>query len=93
MGIFAWFLRRSKATEKASSAEARADTPTAESEAEGADEVKGSKETAEAVAEAGTEADEAASEGSGTAGDDVEIPKQQTAEKAVDSEAGEGARR
>ncbi|MEV7346442.1 gliding motility protein [Streptomyces sp. NPDC093544] len=56
---------------------------TAETEAEVAEEAKGSSETeGEATAETA---------GAATT-EDVEIPKQQTAEKAVDSEAGEGAR-
>jgi hypothetical protein len=93
MGVFARLLRRSQATEEASAGEAQAaDTQTIGSEADGADESKGAKETAEAVAEADeATAGEGPSDGSGAA-DDVEIPKQQTAEKAVDSEAGEGAR-
>jgi hypothetical protein len=97
MGVFARLLRRSKATEEASTAEAQADTPTAESEAERAEEVKASPEAAEgnvsATAKSGeVEANEAAEDESGAA-DDVEIPKQQTAEKAADNEAGEGARK
>lgn len=99
MGVFARLLRRSKAAEEASTAEAQIGTPMAESEAEGADGAKGSKETTEsgpktAAGEATAEesaSEEPASEEPG-AGDDVEIPQQQTAEKAADNEAGEGAR-
>jgi hypothetical protein len=85
MGVFARLLRRSKATEEASTAEAQADTLTAETEAEVAEEAKGSSEpageaTAEETAEAATT-------------EDVDIPQQQTAEKAADNEAGEGARK
>nr|WP_326720288.1 gliding motility protein [Streptomyces sp. NBC_00243] len=62
----------------------QADTLTAETEAEVAEEAKGSSETE----------DEATAETAGAATtDDVEIPKQQTAEKAADNEAGEGARK
>jgi hypothetical protein len=90
MGVFARLLRRSKAAEEASTAEAQAVTPAADPEADRADEAKGSNATAEAGAEA--TAEEPAPKDSG-AGDDVEIPKQQTAGKAADNEAGEGARR
>ncbi|WP_405923763.1 hypothetical protein [Streptomyces sp. NBC_00035] len=84
MGVFARLLRRSKTTEEASTAEVQADTLTAETEAEVAEEAKGSSETE----------DEATAETAGAATtDDVEIPKQQTAEKAADNEAGEGARK
>ncbi|MFD4523470.1 hypothetical protein ACFWP7_05960 [Streptomyces sp. NPDC058470] len=87
MGVFARLLRRSKATEEASTAEVQADTVTAETEAEVAEEAKGSSETkTEGEATAETETAGAATT------EDVEIPKQQTAEKAADSEAGEGAR-
>ncbi|AZQ37881.1 hypothetical protein EJ357_34140 [Streptomyces cyaneochromogenes] len=88
MGVFARLLRRSKATEEASTAEVQADTPTAEPAAEEAAEAKGSTETkaedaAQPAAAQSTEAD----------GDDgVEIPKQQSSDEAADSEAGEGAR-
>lgn len=78
MGVFARLLRRSKATEEASTAEVQADTLTAETEAEVAEEAKGSSETE----------DEATAETAGAATtEDVEIPKQQTAEKAADNEA------
>jgi len=86
MGVFARLLRRSKATEEASTAEVQADTVTAGTEAEVAEEAKGSSET-EGEATAETETAGAATT------EDVEIPKQQTAEKAADSEAGEGARK
>ncbi|MFI6333380.1 hypothetical protein [Streptomyces sp. NPDC050535] len=83
MGVFARFLRRSKATEEASTAEAQAGTLTAETAAGVAEEAKGSSETeAEVTAETAGTADT----------EDVEIPKQQTAGMAADSEAGEGAR-
>jgi hypothetical protein len=89
MGVFARIFRRSKAAEEASTAEAQADTPTAEPAAEEATEAKGEAEakadedTAQPVVSESVEAD----------GDDgVEIPKQQSADEAADSEAGEGAR-
>ncbi|MEU9287784.1 hypothetical protein AB0D57_24540 [Streptomyces sp. NPDC048275] len=87
MGVFARLLRRSKATEEASTAEVQADTQTADAgaEAEVAEEAKGSPES-------GGEA-EAAQTAETTTTEDVEIPQQQTAEKAADNEAGEGARK
>lgn len=93
MGVFARLFRKSKATDEASTAEAQADTPTAESAAQGADEAKGPRETTESEtkAEAGEAKAATAPEEPG-AGDDVEIPKQQTAEQAADNEAGESAR-
>ncbi|MFC9849051.1 hypothetical protein ACFWFF_03525 [Streptomyces sp. NPDC060223] len=87
MGVFARLLRRSKATEEASTAEVQADTVTAEAEVAVAEEAKGSSET-EGGATAETETETV---GASTT-EDVEIPQQQTAEKAADSEAGEGAR-
>ncbi|KOU71544.1 hypothetical protein ADK57_11020 [Streptomyces sp. MMG1533] len=102
MGVFARLLRRSKTTEEASTAEAQAGTPTAEPATQEAAEAKGSVETeagaksktkAEAKAEDAVEetAVEAVEDTSGS-GEGVEIPKQQSAEEAADSEAGEGAR-
>lgn len=87
MGVFARLFRRSKATEEASTVEVQADTPTAEQAAEETAEAKGSTE-AQAEEPAPT-----APESVATGGDDgVEIPKQQSADEAADSEAGEGAR-
>ncbi|WP_369232841.1 hypothetical protein AB5J56_12855 [Streptomyces sp. R21] len=91
MSVFARLLRKSKATEEASTAKVQADTLTAEPAAEVAEEAKESSEaegkgegegkvTAEETAEAATT-------------EDVEIPQQQTAEKAADNEAGESARK
>ncbi|MFE7273199.1 hypothetical protein [Streptomyces sp. NPDC057623] len=88
MGVFARIFRRSKTTEEASTVEAQADTPTAEPAAEEAAETKGSVET-----KAEDAAESAAAESVEADGDDgVEIPKQQSADEAADSEAGEGAR-
>ncbi|TQJ90468.1 hypothetical protein [Streptomyces sp. SLBN-31] len=88
MGVFARLLRRSNTTEEASPAEVPAAARTAGAEAEEAAEAKGSAGTEE---RAGTEstATEAREAGSD---EGVEIPKQQSAEDAADSEAGEGAR-
>ncbi|MGW1030471.1 hypothetical protein ACWD4J_43720 [Streptomyces sp. NPDC002577] len=96
MGVFARFLRRSKGKEEASTAEAPAESLTAESGAE-TEEAKGSSEVgtnpvdntdtdaeAQETAEADAEKNTAES---------VEIPKQQSAEEAADNEAGEGARK
>ncbi|MEV8432735.1 hypothetical protein PGH47_31465 [Streptomyces sp. HUAS 31] len=83
MGVFARLFRRSKATEEASTVEVQADTPTAEETAE----AKGSVE-AQAEEAAPTTSEAVASDGD----DGVEIPKQQSADEAADSEAGEGAR-
>ncbi|WP_329268123.1 hypothetical protein [Streptomyces pseudovenezuelae] len=54
MGVFARLLRRSKATEEASTAETQADIPTAESAAEEAAQAKGSTDV---EGGAGTEVD------------------------------------
>ncbi|MDN0197557.1 hypothetical protein [Streptomyces sp. S.PNR 29] len=88
MGVFARLLRRWKATEEVPAAEKQADTPAAGSEAEEAAEGKGTAEAGagEAVKPAATEAAE------DTDSDGVEIPRQQSADEAVDNEAGEGAR-
>lgn len=91
MGVFARLLRRSKAAEEASTAEAGAATPTAEPEAEKAAEAT---ESAEAETTAGTDAGDTA-EPTATeaveagAAEGVDIPKQQSADEAA---AGEGAR-
>lgn len=49
-------------------------------------------ESEAAVGETGTEAEPAGAEAAAPAAEAVEIPKQQSAEAAADSEAGEGAR-
>ncbi|MBB6420176.1 hypothetical protein [Streptomyces sp. AK010] len=91
MGVFARLLRRSKATAETPAAEAQTDTAKAgpETEAAEAAETKGTdgaKEAAETTAEATTEAS------TSTESEGVDIPKQQSTEKAADNEAGEGAR-
>ena len=98
MGVFARIFGRSKASEEASPAEAEASTVTVDSEAEEAAEP--TAPTASSGAEAEDTAPAAAAETDGTdkadgTGTDegVEIPKQQSADEAADSEAGEGARR
>ncbi|MFG3170223.1 hypothetical protein [Streptomyces sp. NPDC048200] len=84
MGVFARLLRRSKATEEASAAETQAPAGPAGTEAEVAVDTKGSSGTG-GGATAGTVE-------SGTT-EDVDIPRQQTADQAADSEAGESAHR
>ncbi|MFF0161009.1 hypothetical protein ACFYRY_26255 [Streptomyces sp. NPDC005263] len=94
MGVFARLLRRSKTTEEAATAEAGTDASTAEAAAQEPAEVKGSSEneveadarTEDAVEETATPSTE------DSAGDGVEIPKQQSAEEVADSGAGESAR-
>jgi len=91
MGVFDRILRRSKATEEASTAEAQADAQTAESlTAEAADEVSETEAGARVQEAAETTATEAVGAADGV--DSVEIPKQQSAEAAADNEAGESAR-
>ncbi|MFF0096805.1 hypothetical protein ACFYSF_43795 [Streptomyces canus] len=112
MGVFARLLRRSKATEEASTAETQADIRTAESTPEEAGEAKAATDvTARTEAETGpqaegrTEAEVAETAGAedadgatateaaeDDAAENVEIPKQQSADEAADREAGEGAR-
>lgn len=96
MGVFARLLGRSKATEEASTAAVQSDTQTADSEAEVTEEAKGSSEKSEGSESqggSGSDGGVAATEpAETTAKDDVEIPQQQTAEKAADNEAGESAR-
>ncbi|MGW7494956.1 hypothetical protein ACWGKA_11715 [Streptomyces luteogriseus] len=91
MGVFARLLWRSKATAETPAAEAQADTAKAGPEPEAAEaaEVKGTdgaEEAVETAAEATSEAPES------TEPEGVDIPKQQSTEKAADNEAGEGAR-
>ncbi|MFF8940393.1 hypothetical protein ACF08O_37950 [Streptomyces paradoxus] len=88
MGVFARLLRRSKATAETPATEAQTDTAQAgpEEEAAEAAEAKGT----DGAGEAAKPADEAANEVTESGG--VDIPKQQSIEKAADNEAGEGAR-
>ncbi|MCH5675316.1 hypothetical protein [Streptomyces gilvus] len=90
MGVFARLLRRSKATEGASTAAAQDGTPTAQSEAV-TEEPSAAKESAEANGPAEGERTTKETDGD-TSGEGVEIPQQQSAEDAADSEAGESAR-
>jgi hypothetical protein len=93
MGVFARLLRRSKTTEEAATTEAQADAPKAEAEAQETAEAKGStKAEADARAEDAVEETAAAAD-EDTSGEGVDIPKQQSADEAADSEAGEGARK
>jgi hypothetical protein len=84
MGVFARLLRRSRTTEEAQAAEAGAAQPTVPAEAGATDEAK---DTTGAAQEAAAEQTACAA-----ADDGVEIPRQQSAENAVDSEADQGAR-
>ncbi|MFJ3865300.1 hypothetical protein [Streptomyces nigra] len=100
MGVFARIFGRSKASEEASPAEAEASTVTVDSGAEAEEAAEPTAPTAPTGAEAEETAPAAAAETDGTdkadgTGTDegVEIPKQQSADEAADSEAGEGARR
>ncbi|MFF7838465.1 hypothetical protein ACFZC6_06570 [Streptomyces ossamyceticus] len=89
MGIFSLFRRKAKGSEEAVEA-----TPavTTETGTEESDEAKGSAEAAQPEADTEDEAKDAVAEVVDAA-DDVEIPQQQTAEKAADNEASEGARK
>ncbi|MFE6335304.1 hypothetical protein ACFVP3_35605 [Streptomyces sp. NPDC057806] len=94
MGVLARLLRRSKASEETSAAEAGAGTTAAGSEAE---ETAQPLEATEAKGSAGTEAlapqEATATEAVGSEpADGVEIPKQQSADEAAEREAGESAR-
>jgi hypothetical protein len=90
MGVFARLLRRSKATEEASTAETQADIRTAEPTAEEAAEAKGPTDTeAEVTADAGTETeaeDKTPVEVTGTAED----TDGSTATEAVEDAAADG---
>ncbi|WEO94865.1 hypothetical protein A6P39_013055 [Streptomyces sp. FXJ1.172] len=96
MGVFARIFGRSKATAEASAAETHDGVEPEGAEAEGTEPAAQEAASAEAKGTAGDGPEEVAarsdagtdetSEGSG-------IPKQQSAEEAADSAAGEGARR
>ncbi|MCT9090829.1 hypothetical protein N4G70_18485 [Streptomyces sp. ASQP_92] len=95
MGVFSMFRRKAEQAVAESSEGAKAETPTAEPEAGG----EGGT-AAEAPAAAAQEASEGVTESGATAqgaepsaAEGVDIPKQQSAEAAADSEAGEGARK
>ncbi|MCX3060520.1 hypothetical protein [Streptomyces beihaiensis] len=108
MGVFAMFRRKAKESDAVTSAEveavaASADEPEAEG-GQGSDGASGpAAEATEAAGatEAAPEAEErpageeaqAAEAVESAAAEGVEIPKQQSAERAADSEAGEGARK
>ncbi|MGW4787479.1 hypothetical protein [Streptomyces sp. NPDC004230] len=83
MGVFGRLFRRPRTTEEDRSAAVEATRPTAPA---------GAEAPGEADATASTAGSEGAVEVSTRAADQaVGIPKQQSAEKAVDSEADEGA--
>ncbi|MER6472064.1 hypothetical protein [Streptomyces collinus] len=102
MGVFARILGRTKAAREASSAGAQAGTGPGAAEAEKVE--LGETEAAEAVGTAratGPEGPDADAPGSAAAkpeaagvrsAEGAEIPRQQSADEAADSEAGENAR-
>ncbi|QJT04568.1 hypothetical protein G9272_33275 [Streptomyces asoensis] len=100
MGVLARIFRRSRATEEATAETASAaDTPTGtpmdgiEAEPTGAPtSAQESAEAEEAGSGAEPEPDKTTEPVAVAATDGVEIPRQQSAEEAADSEAGEGAR-
>ncbi|GHB15678.1 hypothetical protein [Streptomyces chryseus] len=79
MGVFARFSRKSKGAAEASTEEAKAATGTADTP----------EETAAEEPEGGAQK---AAEASDAGADNVEIPKQQSADEAADNGAGESAR-
>ncbi|MFE7898738.1 hypothetical protein ACFU3E_14695 [Streptomyces sp. NPDC057424] len=88
MGVFARLLRRSKATAETPAAEAQTSTAkagpeTAAAEAAETKVTDGAEDAAKPTAEDPTEVTEP---------EGVDIPKQQSTDKAADNEAGEGAR-
>jgi hypothetical protein len=96
MGVFARLLRRSKATAETPAAEAQNETAKAGTEAETVEaQTAEAARTAEAKGDGeNPEAAEPAAEATPgvTESEAVDIPKQQSTEKAADNEAGEGAR-
>ncbi|MDW4905530.1 hypothetical protein RB628_09270 [Streptomyces sp. ADMS] len=94
MGVFARLLGRSKTTEEVSTADDQAVVVTDESAEETAAETEAAKGSPEAGSGAEREITAEKAEAVAVpATDGVEIPKQQSAEEAADSEAGEGARK
>ncbi|KAB7844352.1 hypothetical protein [Streptomyces mobaraensis] len=93
MGVFSWLRRKPS---QASTEEAATDTLTAEPDGgTGTDEAAGTSATAAEAAAAGSAEETRAAEGGegGEGAEGVDIPKQQSADEAADSEAGEGARK
>ncbi|MBZ4323032.1 hypothetical protein [Streptomyces huiliensis] len=92
MGVFSWLRRKPS---QPSTEEAAADTRTAEPDG-GAGTDTAADETATAAATADAAAGSAGETGAADGGEGaegVDIPKQQSADEAADSEAGEGARK
>ena len=99
MGVFSWFRSKPAAAEEAPAAGEAVTAPApaagaspqepevSEGAAETAAELEPAAPTAEVTAEVTADPVE-----DGAAVEGVEIPKQQSAEEAADSEAGEGAR-
>ncbi len=94
MGVFSMFRRKAEQAAAESSEGAKGATLTAEPETEGDGDTSPEAPAAEAH-EASEDAEKAAAaQGAESAtAEGVEIPKQQSAEAAADSEAGEGARK
>ncbi|MER7483289.1 hypothetical protein ABTX60_37595 [Streptomyces sp. NPDC126510] len=104
MGVFARLLRRSKATAETPAAEARNETAKGGAEAETAEAQTAGTQATEAARTAGAKGDDEAPEAAepaaeatpgvteSTESEGVDIPKQQSTEKAADNEAGESAR-
>lgn len=91
MGVFSLFRRKAKDADEVA---VTASAPSAETEAEKSDQAKGSTEAVQPEAETATEGEHVEPTAETVeAADDVEIPKQQTADQAADNEAGEGARK
>lgn len=78
MGVFAKLFRRTQATEETPAAEQPAGSPEEGAEPDGA--------------EGATQAPDEAGKGAEAAQEATEIPQQQSAEKAADSQTGDGAR-
>jgi hypothetical protein len=94
MGVFERLLRRSKATEEAVTADGQAAAQPAATEAqvavEGEQAAVEGKGSSEHEGDGDGEATAASAEAATT--EDVDIPKQQTAEQAADNDAGKGSR-
>jgi hypothetical protein len=92
MGVFERLLRRSKATEEAVTADGQAAAQPAATEAQVA--VEGEQAAVEGKGSSEHEGDGEATAASAEAAttEDVDIPKQQTAEQAADNDAGKGSR-
>ncbi|CAM5683909.1 MULTISPECIES: hypothetical protein [Streptomyces] len=97
MGVFARLLGRSKATPEASATAVSAGTEPEETETEQAEAAEargtGPAETEDASGDGHQDGAVRSDSGTDDASDGAGIPRQQSADEAADSEAGEGARR